>query len=124
MQHMTDAANEIASIAQKIVDRKGAHPITRPSIGPAHVHISGIPETPYEHLVGREAELKKLDNAWASRTTNVISLIAEGGAGKTALLNEWLKRLQAEARVCVWYLLISLDLSFLGRHLVGRTHLK
>ena len=96
MQQMTDAANEIASIAQKIVDRKGAPSIARPSIRPAHVQISGLPETPYERLVGREADLKKLDNAWASRTTNVISLIAEGGAGKTALLNEWLKRLQAE----------------------------
>src|SRR5205085_4181237 len=35
--------------------------------------------------------------AWADRQTNILSLVAEGGAGKSALVNEWLKRLQAES---------------------------
>jgi hypothetical protein len=41
-------------------------------------------------------EAKRLDGAWASAKTNVLSLVAEGGAGKSALVNEWLKRLQAD----------------------------
>src|SRR4029077_9902125 len=46
--------------------------------------------------VGREAELKHLDDAWTDSKTNIVSLIAEGGAGKSALVNEWLKRLRAD----------------------------
>ena len=46
--------------------------------------------------MGRDAELKRLDDAWADPRTNVISLVAEGGAGKSALVNEWLKRMQAD----------------------------
>jgi hypothetical protein len=28
---------------------------------PAHIHINGLPETGYERLVGRDAELKRLE---------------------------------------------------------------
>jgi tetratricopeptide (TPR) repeat protein len=55
-----------------------------------------LPETFYVHLVGREAELRHLDEAQLNPRVNIVSLIAEGGAGKSALLNEWLKRLQAD----------------------------
>ena len=64
---------------------------------PAYVHITGLPETAYERLVGRDAELKRLDEAWADRTVNILSLVAEGGAGKSALVNEWLRRMQADS---------------------------
>ena len=63
---------------------------------PPLVAISGLPETGYERLVGREAELARLDEAWSDDETNILSLIAEGGAGKSALVNEWLTRLQAD----------------------------
>ena len=46
--------------------------------------------------VGRDAELARLDEAWSDDRTNILSLIAEGGAGKSALVNEWLTRLQAD----------------------------
>jgi tetratricopeptide (TPR) repeat protein len=69
---------------------------TEPPKPPAFVHISGLPETAYEHLVGREAELKRLDDAWVDRNTNILSLIAEGGAGKSALVNEWLTQLRVD----------------------------
>jgi SIR2-like domain/AAA ATPase domain len=55
-----------------------------------------LPETGYKRLVGREAELKLLDDAWRDPATNILSLVAEGGAGKSALTVEWLKRLQAD----------------------------
>jgi hypothetical protein len=60
------------------------------------VAISGLPGTAYERLVGRGAELERLDEAWRDNKTNILSLIAEGGAGKSALVNEWLMRLQAD----------------------------
>lgn len=97
LRHMNEAANEIAKIAYQIVQRKGARQQNAPSIRPSYVHISGLPETAYERLVGREVELKRLDEAWADRRTNILSLVAEGGAGKSALANEWLKRLQADS---------------------------
>jgi tetratricopeptide (TPR) repeat protein len=61
------------------------------------VDITGLPETGYERLVGRDAELSRLDAAWSDDKTNILSLVAEGGAGKSALVNEWLTRLQADS---------------------------
>jgi hypothetical protein len=96
LQHMTDAANEIAKIAQQIVGRRGGQEPSTPPVRPGYVHIAGLPETAYERLVGREMEMQHLDNAWANRKINIVSLIAEGGAGKSALVNEWLKKLQTD----------------------------
>ena len=95
-QHMTDAANEIAALVEEIVVRKIAERPSEAVPRPAYVHITGLPETAYERLVGRDDELKRLDDAWAEGKTNILSLIAEGGAGKSALVNEWLRRLQAD----------------------------
>jgi tetratricopeptide (TPR) repeat protein len=127
-QHMSDAADEIAEIANRIAEQKGAAAamselLTLPfgvetsepkdlivsgvrieRIAPAAesaraapiVDITGLPETGYERLVGRDAELSHLDAAWSDDKTNILSLIAEGGAGKSALVNEWLTRMQAD----------------------------
>lgn len=95
-EHMKEAANEIAKIARRIAEHKGARqPTSRPR-QPVYVHTTGLPETGYQHLVGRVDELKRLDDAWPDGRVNILSLVAEGGAGKSALVNEWLKRLQAE----------------------------
>ena len=70
-----------------------------PAAEPAHPPVlatAGLPETGYERLVGRDKELKRLDEAWSDGQTAILSLIAEGGAGKSALVNEWLKRLRAD----------------------------
>ena len=40
--------------------------------------------------------MTRLDEAWSDEKTNILSLVAEGGAGKSALVNEWLTRLQAD----------------------------
>ena len=94
---MSDAADEIAEICRA---RRSPHGESAtappPEPQPAYVHITGLPETAYERLVGRDDELKRLDDAWADSKTNILSLVAEGGAGKSALVNEWLKRLQAD----------------------------
>jgi hypothetical protein len=92
---------EISKIADEIVailGGKSAVTTTKPPrpAPPAYVHITGLPETDYVRLVGRDPELRRLDEAWADAKTNILSLIAEGGAGKSALVNEWLKRLQAD----------------------------
>jgi hypothetical protein len=85
----------LAAEIRDIVKNQSTGPTTLP---PAKqlINYTGLPETGYERLVGRDAELKRLDEAWADRNTNILSLVAEGGAGKSALVNEWLKRMQAD----------------------------
>jgi AAA ATPase domain len=78
------------------LELEGILPIGRAAAHSPTVAISGLSETGYERLVGRDAELKRLDEAWSDDKTNVLSLVAEGGAGKSALVNEWLTRLQAD----------------------------
>ena len=91
---------EIAGIAGAIKGRQGVvGPATLDELrprGPAILDIGRLPETGYERLVGRDAELQRLDGAWSDDKTNILSLVAEGGAGKSALVNEWLKRLRAK----------------------------
>ncbi len=111
---MAEIADEIAEVAQKAAARKADHAkaerleqvakgamfdVFLPDAkGPtaSMVDISHLPETPYERLVGRDAELQRLDQAWVDLNTNIISLIAEGGAGKSALVNEWLNRMRTD----------------------------
>lgn len=47
-------------------------------------------------LFGREQELAVLDQAWQDRHTRIVTLVAMGGAGKSALVNEWLNRLERD----------------------------
>jgi tetratricopeptide (TPR) repeat protein len=124
---MAEAADEIADVAEAIAKKKAAAaeqaqvsqlaasfagktfaiapnleldgilPLGPAAAPPVVVAISSLPETGYERLVGRDRELKRLDEAFSDGRTNILSLIAEGGAGKSALVNEWLKRLRADS---------------------------
>ncbi len=59
------------------------------------VAISKLPATG-EHFVAREDELARLDQAWDDPATHVVSFVALGGAGKSALVNAWLDRLEGD----------------------------
>jgi hypothetical protein len=61
-----------------------------------HVDITRLTETGYKELVGREREIARLDGAWADSDTNIISLIAEAGIGKSALVNQWLSQMRID----------------------------
>ena len=98
LQAMSDIADEIAEIVEKLAREKvGAAPQKSIAKSGVKIEIGGLPETPYVNLVGRGGQLKQLDAAWADEHVNVVSLVAEGGAGKSSLLNEWLVRLQQRA---------------------------
>ena len=48
-------------------------------------------------FLGREAELKLLDDAWAEvGRTQVVELVAPDGVGKTSLVKRWLDRLKLD----------------------------
>ncbi len=59
------------------------------------VSLAKLPSTNPE-LFGREKELKMLDDAWSNTKINIVSLVAWGGVGKTALVNTWLRRMEQE----------------------------
>ncbi len=64
--------------------------LTAEVAGPDKISISRLPITG-RNLFGRQAELGLLDQAWADTGTNVLSLVAWGGVGKSALVNHWLR---------------------------------
>jgi hypothetical protein len=57
--------------------------------------LAKLPSTSPD-LFGREKELKMLDEAWEDENTCVVSLVAFGGVGKTALVNVWLNEMQRD----------------------------
>ncbi len=54
------------------------------------IYLANLPTTGPD-LFGREEELETLDQAWEDDDTNIVSLVAFGGVGKTALVNRWLR---------------------------------
>jgi nucleoside phosphorylase len=58
-------------------------------IGPEKISLAKLPSTSPD-LFGRDKELAVLDAAWEDPQTNVVSLVAWGGVGKTALMNKHL----------------------------------
>jgi len=59
------------------------------------ISLAKLPSTSPD-LFGREQELEMLDAAWDELQTNVVSLVAWGGVGKTALVNKWLLQMGEE----------------------------
>lgn len=49
-----------------------------------------------EKLVGREKELENLDKAWHDPKTHVVTIVAWGGVGKTALVVDWMARMATD----------------------------
>jgi len=63
--------------------------------GPEKISLAKLPSTSPD-LFGREKELAMLNVAWKDTKTNVLSLVAWGGVGKTALVNKWLLQMGQE----------------------------
>lgn len=65
-----------------------------PPLPQNNISISRLPISGPD-LFGRDSELQLLDEAWENPKINLISFIAWGGVGKTALVNHWLKQRMA-----------------------------
>jgi len=85
-------------------------PINKPPIGSQYpsklrVDLDRLPE-PTTKLVGREAELTRLDEALKEPKKAIVAMVAGGGVGKSALIWEWLQRLEPKyggaTRVFAW----------------------
>jgi tetratricopeptide (TPR) repeat protein len=62
---------------------------------PEDIFLSKLPITGVK-LFGREDELKILDEAWEDEHTHIVTLVAWGGVGKTALVNHWLSLIERD----------------------------
>jgi tetratricopeptide (TPR) repeat protein len=105
---------DLAAIAEEIAALvRRAEPADKPgygALGPDKISLAKLPSTSPD-LFGREKDLRELDAAWGSthpdprphpnpppsgtgagesQKINVLSLVAWGGVGKTALVNKWL----------------------------------
>ncbi len=86
-EDLTASAKEISLLLARADQRTEPpqwHPLPPDNVSTAHLPITG------EYLFGRQLELELLDGAWADVNTNVLSLVAWGGVGKSALVNHWL----------------------------------
>lgn len=75
--------------------RRGATPSGTefPANFKPEISLAKLPATG-DHFVAREAELGRLDAAWAVPRTSLVVLVAAGGVGKSSLVNHWLDRLR------------------------------
>src|SRR5271165_1968731 len=64
-------------------------------LGPRKISVARLPITG-SGIFGREEDVAFLDDAWANQHVNVVTIIAWGGVGKSALVNDWLGRMAAE----------------------------
>jgi predicted ATPase len=63
--------------------------------GPKKVSVARLPVTGSD-LFGREEDIAFLDDAWANKDANVLTIVAWAGVGKSTLANHWLRRMAAE----------------------------
>jgi tetratricopeptide (TPR) repeat protein len=59
------------------------HAGSSPKVAPSRLRHSA------EQLIGRKAELARLDAAWDHPATHVLTIVAFGGVGKTSLVAHW-----------------------------------
>ncbi|HEX3553174.1 MAG TPA: toll/interleukin-1 receptor domain-containing protein [Thermoanaerobaculia bacterium] len=94
------ALRKICLEIEKAARRRSGEPVEKPPL-PASPRIDATVSTSHLPLtsslfVGRETERAEMDAAWDDPATNVFSLVALGGAGKSSLVNAWLEDLWAE----------------------------
>ena len=62
---------------------------------PKKISLAKLPVTGSD-VFGREGDLAFLDDAWANKDVNVVTIVAWGGVGKSTLVNHWLRRMATE----------------------------
>jgi TIR domain/NACHT domain len=91
-RHQIEA--DLAAMADEVITLiENPRPVVTPgspaTTQPVKVSLARLPSTNPD-LFGREAELARLHAAWDHPQHNMVTLVAWGGVGKTALVNHWL----------------------------------
>ena len=105
-----EAFTEITELILKKI-RDPEFRVTKPAVPWAafadeYKDVDRLPKTGKD-IFGRDEELDLLDEAWESETTNILSFVAWGGQGKSALVNKWVEGLERDnyrgaERVYAW----------------------
>jgi len=77
-------AEEVAAIIKRVPE--DSSDIGHAHLAPEKISLARLPSTS-SALFGRQKELEALDAAWADHKTNIVTLVAWGGVGKTALVS-------------------------------------
>jgi AAA ATPase domain len=101
ISHMTERSDVSSAFGYGGLSSMASETLTDDAI-----YNRGLPITT-RNLIGREDEIEELEQAWSSEQTRIMSIVAQGGAGKSALVNEWLRRMRDKdylgaSRVCAW----------------------
>jgi hypothetical protein len=64
-------------------------------LGPKKISVAGLPVTGSD-LFGREEDIAFLDDVWANKRINVVTIVAWAGVGKSTLVNHWLRRMATD----------------------------
>jgi tetratricopeptide (TPR) repeat protein len=59
---------------------------------PKKISVARLPVTGSD-VFGREEDIAFLDNAWANKNLNIVTIVAWAGVGKSTLINHWLRRM-------------------------------
>jgi Protein kinase domain len=59
-------------------------------LAPKKISVARLPVTG-SNVFGREEDIAFLDDAWANRDINVVTIVAWAGVGKSTLVNHWLR---------------------------------
>jgi tetratricopeptide (TPR) repeat protein len=106
-QNPAELLRAISTITGRIdaglrITREGLHkmPPARTRRPPARqglkkISVARLPVTGSE-LFGREEDIAFLDDAWAKKDVNVVTIVAWAGVGKSTLVNHWLQRMASE----------------------------
>ena len=94
------------SLHQRPYSFAGAESLESHSVPAKDIFNRGLPETAPQ-LFGRGHELEKLTDAWLDLEVRVMTVVAAGGVGKSALVNHWLRDLRdrdylGAQRVVAW----------------------
>lgn len=90
---LTAIAEEVAALIDRATRKATVEGFI--PLDPDKISLAKLPSTGPD-LFGREKELALLDKAWNDEKSNIVTFVAWGGVGKTALINKWLRDIEAE----------------------------
>ena len=64
-------------------------------LGPEKISIARLPVIESD-IFGREDDIAFLDGSWANEDTNIVTIVAWAGVGKSTLINHWLRAMAAQ----------------------------
>jgi serine/threonine protein kinase/predicted ATPase len=64
-------------------------------LAPKKISVARLPVTGSD-VFGREEDIAFLNDAWAKRQVNIVTIVAWAGVGKSTLVNHWLRLMAAE----------------------------